>query len=94
MSDAAHKGLQPGYVLHALQHRQDGQRFSRFDLNSLHQRIRLVGRLLLSRWRSARPGSDRRLAVALLRIGPMATPDIFTAVLLALTVAILLLRKV
>jgi chromate transporter len=34
------------------------------------------------------------LAVALLRMGPAAAPDIFTTVLLALTVAILLLRKV
>jgi chromate transporter len=34
------------------------------------------------------------LAVALLRMAPAAVPDIFTAALLALTVAILLLRKV
>jgi chromate transporter len=34
------------------------------------------------------------LAVALLRMGPAAAPDIFTAVLLILTVVILLLRKV
>ena len=34
------------------------------------------------------------LAVALLRMGPAAAPDIFTAALLGLTVAILLLRKV
>ena len=33
------------------------------------------------------------LAVALLRMGPAAAPDVFTAALLALTVAILLLRK-
>lgn len=68
MRDAAHKG----HVLHALQHWQDVQRYSRFDLNSLHRRIRLV----------ARP-----------RIGP-AAPCIFTAALLALMLAILLLRKV
>jgi chromate transporter len=34
------------------------------------------------------------LAVALLRMEPAAAPDTFTAALLALTVAILLLRKV